>query len=363
MVATVRYHGSEVPVTEPVADIMPLLENARIAFTQSGDRTILYVKADGGSRPPYTLFYNGSVFVWGPNDAGWITSNPYYFVKKFVEHYRSMQQSWRKTRHDDAWGQRLAKVGIEFGWSYEGPGAWGEPRNPGTRFRYWVGFSRPGEHRPGQPQLGLGMSYHWWAPEVFQKIIKESTEREKQTPVLLALLLDQMFLWTRKHRDIERKTAWRREQNQAEQRIDTAEFRLWLDHHHVEWEEHWSPTVNTGGTHEPHAPNDQLWWFNQFLGERQAVREFEMVVGAELLETWLKLDEEKWEDPPVLALVPCGHCGCSNYFALANQEFSCGKCGGSTDPEIDLVLNSGQTWTVDAEGRLCGTDSTVSRTP
>ncbi|MFJ5071656.1 hypothetical protein ACIQC7_35095 [Kitasatospora sp. NPDC088556] len=68
-------------------------------------------------------------------------------------------------------------------------------------------------------------------------------------------------------------------------------------------------------------------------------------------------------EEPLLTPVWCGQCGCAHYYARPDRDFGCGKCGGSTDPVIDLVLEDGQTWAVDAEGRLYGSAATNPRLP
>ncbi|MBD0670049.1 hypothetical protein [Streptomyces sp. CBMA156] len=204
-----------------------------------------------------------------------------------------MQRVWKHLRHDAEWGRRLTDAGIRFSWTFQGARVWREPGAHGMRYRYHVTFNRPGVRHPANTQLEFGMSYHWFAPEVFQKIIEEAIGHSEQTAALLALVLEQMFLWTRKRRDIERRVAYRRERKQPEREIDAAAARAWLEYHLVEWDVGWSSTAGADGG-ERSMPKDQLWWMNAFTRERAAVREFEMVVGAELLETWLKLDMEKW---------------------------------------------------------------------
>jgi len=52
----------------------------------------------------------------------------------------------------------------------------------------------------------------------------------------------------------------------------------------------------------------------------------------------------------------CVPCGCSILHATPTREFACIRCGASTNPDIDLVLDAGQTWGVDVEGCLYGTE-------
>ncbi|MFF3006326.1 hypothetical protein ACFVTF_26370 [Kitasatospora sp. NPDC057940] len=52
----------------------------------------------------------------------------------------------------------------------------------------------------------------------------------------------------------------------------------------------------------------------------------------------------------------CGPCGTTILRAIPSGEFSCFRCDASTDPNLDLVLDEGQTWGVDEDGRLYGTE-------
>ncbi|MFI9271938.1 hypothetical protein ACIGXM_14625 [Kitasatospora sp. NPDC052896] len=292
----VSYHGREVPVTEPVSELAPYLEEEGIAFTWSEDRTALLVEGDEGARKLW-LFYDGSMFVCASErgGTGWgITSSPHYFASLFAGHYRQMIPIWKKLRHDRAWAQRLTEAGIQFTWAYQGEQEWREPGWPEVRHRYLLAFERSGETWPGQPKLPLAMSFLWWAVQHQHEFIVRLSEREEQGRELLAVIMERLLAWTRTHQGIEQKTAWRREQNQPEREVDAAAFRLWLRNRHVEWGKDWSPVVDLDPDVEHPVPGDQLWWWNQFDAGRRAVREFGMVTWPELLGQWLALDKDKW---------------------------------------------------------------------
>lgn len=50
----------------------------------------------------------------------------------------------------------------------------------------------------------------------------------------------------------------------------------------------------------------------------------------------------------------CGPCGQSRMYADPSGEFVCARCEAHTDPDVDLILEPGETWEVDSEGRLYG---------